>query len=65
MTQVNTDRAFISLGIAKVEQMVRCLKAHTPKAGTEEMVAEMIATYEAEAARLKATYGMRKVKALA
>jgi hypothetical protein len=58
---VNTDRAFISLGIAQIEQAVRHLKTldQTPQ------IAEMIATYEAQAAKTKAWYGIRTVKALA
>ena len=61
---VNTDRAFISKEIAAIERMVRCLEAHTPKAGTEQMVAEMISTYRADAARLKAQYNIPKIKPL-
>jgi hypothetical protein len=58
---VNTDRAFISLGIAQIEQVVRHLKTmpSTPQ------IEEMIATYEAQAAKTKAWYGIRNVKALA
>lgn len=58
---VNTDRAFISLGIAQVEQAIRHLKTLP----TSAKVAEMIATYEAQVARQKAWYGIRNVKALA
>jgi hypothetical protein len=58
---VNTDRAFISLGIAQIEQAISHLKTLpvTPQIET------MIATYEAQAARTKAWYGTRNVKALA
>jgi hypothetical protein len=58
---VNTDRAFISLGIAKIEATVRHLKTLP----SSDLVAKMIATYEADIAKHKAWYGIRKVKAVA
>ena len=57
---VNTDRAFISLGIAQIEQAIRHLKTLP----SSPLISEMIATYEAQAAKTKAWYGIRNVKAL-
>jgi hypothetical protein len=62
---VNTDHAFICLGIAQIERTIRSLKAMSPKPGQEVLIAQMIAAYEAEVAKDKAWYGIRKVRALA